>query len=566
MDCEAIIQSEDYIELMLPIGRRLQVPEGCRQELGLYDVLSVPYTRDFFRTTYVFGYYMIPKLFGLLDVQAMEAAGIMQVRRRKNLGLTGTGVLIGFIDTGIDFACSCFRRPDGTTRVAAVWDQTIQGEQARPPEKFLYGREYTQEELNEAVRSDRPYEIVPSRDENGHGTFVASLAAGNETETITGAAPDAAIAMVKLKPAKQNMRDYYLIREEADAYQENDIMAGVRYLEQLSERLRMPLAICLALGTNQGSRNGTLPLCRCLEAAGKVNGTVIVVGTGNETTRAHHYEGTIDRDSMYENVEVRVGAEEQERGFTLELWGREPELFSMAIRSPGGEYIPRMNIRLGKKEDISFFLEGTVIEFNYRVVVQETGEFLIFLRIRNPAQGIWTFQVFNDLKLTGRFHMWLPMQHFISPDTVFLNPTPAVTLTSPSDADSVIAVGAYQERDDSIYLYSGRGYRPDGAVRPDLAAPGVDVAAYVPGAFGDVRTVQRSGSSAASAIMAGAAALLLELSFVRKFREVMTSDDARAFFIRGAKRNTSMLYPNREWGYGILDMYGVFEQIRSQER
>ena len=103
-------------------------------------------------------------------------------------------------------------------------------------------------------------------------------------------------------------------------------------------------------------------------------------------------------------------------------------------------------------------------------------------------------------------------------------------------------------------------------MRPDLAAPGVDVAAYVPGAFGDVRTVQRSGSSAASAIMAGAAALLLELSFVRKFREVMTSDDARAFFIRGAKRNTSMLYPNREWGYGILDMYGVFEQIRSQER
>ena len=99
MDCEAIIQSEDYIELMLPIGRRLQVPEGCRQELGLYDVLSVPYTRDFFRTTYVFGYYMIPKLFGLLDVQAMEAAGIMLVRRRKNLGLSGTGVLIGFIDT-----------------------------------------------------------------------------------------------------------------------------------------------------------------------------------------------------------------------------------------------------------------------------------------------------------------------------------------------------------------------------------------------------------------------------------------------------------------------------------
>lgn len=570
MTCEEMIQSEDYVDLLLPTGRAVRPVEGCLQELGLYDVLHVPYTMDFFSTNYVFGYYLIPKLFGLLDTQTMEEAGILQVRRQSNLQLSGGGVLIGFIDTGIDFAGDVFRTLDGGTRVVSIWDQTVRGQEDQAPEGFLYGREYTQEEIDAAVRSVNPYQVLPSRDQNGHGTYIASLAAGRESETgdFTGAAPAAQIAMVKLKPAKKNVRDYYLIREDAVAFQENDIMAGIRFLESLAASRAQPLVICIALGTNQGSRNGNLPLCRYMSSAGSVNGTVVVAGTGNETARAHHYEGNIGRDRAYDTVEVRVGEEEQKRGFTLELWGRAPELFSVAIRSPGGEYIPRINIRLRKIEVIQFLLEGTEVEFNYRVVVQETGEFLVFMRFRNPSAGIWTFQIFPDIRITGQFHMWLPMQHFISPDTVFLNPSPDTTMTSPADADTIIAVSTYQAQDDSIYLNSGRGYRADGAIRPDLAAPGVNVTGYIPtpGNANELRQTVRSGSSVSTAIMAGASALLLEWAIVRRFREVMTSDDARSFFIRGARRSPSIMYPNREWGYGILDMYGVFEQIRSQER
>lgn len=569
MTCEEMIQSEEYVELLIPVGREPVLIEGCRQPLGdLYETVSVPYSSRFFTGSYTFGYYMIPKLYGLLDVQGMEASGILQVRRQPNLNLTGKGILMGFIDTGIEYAGSIFRKPDGGTRVVAIWDQTVKVSEGKTPEGMQYGREYTQEELDAAVRSSSPYEKVPSRDENGHGTYLASLAAGNELadRSFTGAAPEASIAMVKLRPAKQAIREYYLIGTEAAAFQENDIMAGVIYLEELARKRQQPLIIAIALGTNHGSHNGSLPLARVLNAAGSVNGTIVVVGTGNETARGHHYEGTVDPAQGYDTVEIRVGEQEEETGFCVELWGQSPELFSVSIRSPGGEYIPRVNVRPGKTEFITFLLEHTRIELNYRVAVQETGEFLVFLRIMNPVPGLWRFQVYNDIRLTGKYNMWLPMEKFISPDTVFLNPSAYTTLTSPSDADGIISTGAYQYRDNSIYLHSGRGYRPDGGIRPDLAAPGVEIEAFVPGPDGELRRVSRTGSCAAVSIMAGAAALLMEWAIVLGFRQVMTSRDAAAYFIRGARRSTSLIYPNREWGYGILDMYGVFEQIRSRER
>lgn len=569
MTCEEMIQSEDYVELLIPVGRNFISSEGCLQPLDdLYQMVSVPYGNRFFEGNYLFGYYLVPKVYGLLDLQSLEASGILQVRRQPALRLTGNGVLIGFIDTGIEFAGDIFRKPDGGTRVVALWDQNAQGGEDKRPAGMLYGREYTEEELDAAVRSENPYEAVPSRDELGHGTYIASVAAGNELSdgSFSGAAPNASIAMVKLKPAKQAIRSYYLIREDAAAYQETDIMAGVSYLEELSARRKQPLVIVIALGTNQGSHSGTLPLSRALARAGSVNGTIIVAGTGNETTRGHHYEGMVLPDEMYDTVEIRVGEQEEETGFCVELWGRAPELFSMAIRSPGGEYIPRVNVRPGKTEFISFLLERTKIEFNYRVSVQETGEFLIFLRIMNPVPGLWRFQVYNDIRLGGRFQMWLPMEQFISPETVFLNPTETTTLTSPSDSAGVISVSAYQYRDNSIYLYSGRGYLPDGTIRPDLAAPGVGIDGFAPALGTELRRVSRNGSCAAAAIMGGASALFMEWAIVQGFREIATSRDAASYFIRGARRSPTLSYPNREWGYGTLDVYGVFEQIRSQER
>ena len=565
MNCQDQIYSEEYIDF---IGNRSLIESkytlDCKQPLGarfasLYLKLS-----DGYEDGTVYGYYNIPKLFGLQDTGSMESSGILQVRENPYLKLDGSGVLIGFVDTGIDYAGSIFLKQDGTTRVTAIWDQTIPAGSpirlpaqpelpetpeniTRTPEGFLYGSEFTHEQLNAAVKMADAYEGISSRDENGHGTFLASIAAGNELPdgSFTGAAPKADIAMVKLKPAKNRLRAYYQIKEDAVAYQENDIMAGVLYLVSLAKKRQQPLVICLGLGTNAGSHRGGLPLARMLEELGSSVGITIVAGTGNETSRGHHFEGQISSESGYEDVEIRVA--EGENGFFLELWASAPETYSIAIRSPNGEVIPRIYVRPGRIEILNFALAQTRVEVSYRLSVTGTGEFLALLRFINITPGVW-------------------IESFLRQDTVFLRPSEFITLTSPSDAANVISVSNYNYQNNSVYLYSGRGYTTDGRICPDLAAPGVGIEGFtssLSGVGNELRRVQRSGSSVAAAHMAGAAALFCQWTRESGIR-YFSSTDVKTYFIRGAKRDSSRTYPNREWGFGTLDLYGVFRNFQTQ--
>ncbi len=595
MDCQEKIYSEEYADF---IGNRSVIEAGyqndCKQLLGpLFAALYLNLPSGYGDGT-VYGYYNIPKLYGLQDTGSMEASGILQVRENPSLALDGSGILIGFVDTGIDYAGSVFLKPDGTTRVVSIWDQMIpagtlimehmqrqeaqqeeqQEEQeqqmsilyTKSPEGFEYGSEFTQNQLNEAIRTGEAYANIPSRDENGHGTFLASIAAGNELldGSFTGAAPKADIAVVKLKPAKNNLRVYYQIKDDAIAYQENDIMAGVSYLAALARKRQQPLVICLGIGTNCGSHSGGLPLARLLDILGRSVGVTIVAGTGNETARGHHFEGQILSENAYEDVEIRVA--EGENGFLLELWAMAPETYSVAVRSPNGETIPRIFVRPGRIEVLNFALAQTRVEVSYRLSVTGTGEYLALLRFINITPGVWTIRVYNDLFVTGSYHMWLPIAPFLQRDTTFLRPSEFITLTSPSDASNLISVSNYNYRTNSIYLYSGRGYTTDARIRPDLAAPGVEIEGFTSSLSGvgdELRRMQRSGSSIAAAHTAGAVALFYQWareSGVRYF----SSADVKTYFIRGANRDRSRTYPNREWGFGTLDLYGVFRNLETQ--
>ena len=238
-----------------------------------------------------YSYNAIPKCYTLIDTDAMTQAGILQVQNYPTLNLQGSGVMIGFIDTGIDYQNPVFRNLDGSTRIAGIWDQTIQ--EGVPPRGLLYGTEYRREQIDEALRNENPFQVVPSRDEQSHGTFLASIAAGgpNEENQFIGAAPDATIAMVKLKPAKQYLKDFYEIHTDAECYQETDIMLGLKYLNQLAEEQGLPLVICIAIGTNQGGHSGLSPLIGLLEVYSNLAQRAIVIGAGNEANQRHHYLG-----------------------------------------------------------------------------------------------------------------------------------------------------------------------------------------------------------------------------------------------------------------------------------
>ena len=556
-NCRDITMSEDYVDLLIPLDGIPKANGICGQSIGgMYEVQHWLLGEGQLLPSGNIGYYVIPKLYGLLDTGSMEASGIPEIQNQPILALKGNGVLVGFIDTGIDYQNQVFRNLDGSSRIAAIWDQTIQS--GDPPEGFLYGTEYTKQQIDEALESENPLVVVPSIDENGHGTFLAGIAAGSENEdgSFFGAAPKSMIAMVKLKPAKRYLRDFFFIKEGADAYQENDLMAGMDYLRKLAEKLDMPLVIGIGLGTNQGSHFGLAPIEQLIRQISSVVGNIVVTAAGNETGRGHHYHGIYPSEQEYEEVEIRVG--EEERGFSLEFWARAPEYYSIAIRSPSGEYTPRIVTRFTSSQVLDFVFEETKIYVDYRTVVQGEGDFLILIRFQNPTPGIWTIRVYNSLYINGNYNMWLPMYGFISPDTVFLRPSPDTTLTIPATTGNVIVASAYNHVNGGIYINSSRGYPLSNIIKPDLAAPGVNVYGPLVGnRFG-----RMTGTSVAAAHMAGAAALLLEWALVRDNREILTTGDAIAFFIRGASRRPGVVYPNREWGYGTLDVYQVFERIR----
>lgn len=567
-DCRDKILSNDYFDAIIDFPLwTLEIPaeEQCYAGIqNFYNILYFDRNLLINPEEYFFSYRSLPKLYGLMqeggaggsfDPNSLIASGIAQVQREP-LSLTGRGVIICLIDTGIDYTNPVFQNEDGTSRILAIWDQTIQS--GEPPEGFLYGAEYTREDINRALQSENPFSVVPSRDENGHGTALASVAAGSRLGgglRFQGAAPEADIVVVKLKECKPYFRQFYLIPPGVPAYQENDIMLAVQYADGFGVPFRRPVVICLGLGTNYGDHTGSSPLGRYLEAVAVKRSRAVVVAGGNEGNALHHYQGNLDNrgragaNSLPVEIRVEQGAE----GFLLELWGSVPDVFTVSVRTPGGETIP--TVRLGLRESVTyrFVYERSRVTIAGNLVEPSSGEELILMRVEDPTPGIWTFQVEAVGEIhNGEFHMWLPITGFLSASVYFLQPSPYITLTEPSMAFSTIGVSTYDDTNDSFYINSGRGFSRSGAVRPDFAAPGVNVST--------VRG-RETGSSLAAAVTAGAVAQFMQWAVVERNDVAVESREIKNYFIRGASRSFDMTYPNREWGYGRLNLVGTFDAM-----
>ena len=580
-DCPFNSADENIADFIYRIGSQQQIIGNPA------DIPCMDYVNDEYNIIYTpldtvtpislaqYSYYTVPGLFSLLDSSSMEASGILTAFSAPALGNRGRGTLIGIVDTGIDYTNPLFRYQDGSTRIAGLWDQSIPaGGDTLPPgvpayyelSGASYGTEFTREQINQALTSDSPLDRVPSTDTNGHGTFLAGIAAGGSLpeQDFTGAAPECELIVVKLKQAKRYLREFYLVSQDADAYQENDIMMGIKYLRVTAFRLGRPLIILIALGSNLGSHEGTSPLSSVVQDASRFLGRAAVIAAGNETGRAHHYFGTIPAGQEWDDVEIRVGPEESSRGFSLELWASTADTYSVGFVSPSGEIISRIPIIARNETSIPFLLEPTVITVNYQLIESGAGKQLIFMRFRNPVAGIWKVRVYNTQYFTGEFHMWLPSEGLVSDETVFLRPTPDTTITLPGNTAAPITVGAYNHLNNSIYIHSSRGFTPSGIVKPELAAPGVNVMGPSVGrrAGGSVPMTTRSGTSVAAAHVAGAVASLYGWGIVESNQITMSQASVKSYLIRGARRNPALRYPNEEWGYGALDLYETFLRIR----
>lgn len=549
------------IDFLNPLSTREETQEYCFTRISdRFGVAYVPQSEiaELEGTLYIYHY--LPKVFGLMaedfDPLSLISSGILQTQRAP-LSLNGSGVVIAFVDTGIRYAQKEFLNGAGNSRVLAIWDQTVQS--GNPPEGYEYGTLFTREDINRALRTENPYEEVASYDEIGHGTAMASVAAGSIVEggrAFRGAAPEAEIVVVKLKQAKRNLRDFYMIPEDVPAYAEMDIMLGIKFAESFAVTFSRPVVICVGMGSNMGNHIVGSALAQYLNDLARIRNRGIVICGGNEGNAGHHFtapvpHGRTEEGDPYTDVEIRVG--DGERGFLMELWGSVPDVLYASIRSPGGEMIPRFRLGMGQSLTYSFIYEQTRITIDSILVEPASGEELVAFRFALPTPGVWTVRVYAEEDGgNGEFHMWLPITQFLSSETYFLRPSPYVTLTDPGIAERPITISVYNDVNNSFYVNSGRGFLKNGVIKPDFAAPGVEISTSLG---------KQTGSSLAAAITAGGVAQFFQWAVVKQNNLLVESLEIKSYFIRGAVRDPDIVYPNREWGYGRLNVAGTFAAL-----
>ncbi|WP_175560021.1 S8 family peptidase [Clostridium uliginosum] len=504
--------------------------------------------------------YAVPTvLHTLCDISPVESSGVTAFHNSIYLPLDGRGVTIGIVDTGIDYLNEEFINEDGTSRVLAIWDQTVTG--GKKPEGQYGGSEYTREEINKAIKAKKegqdPYKIVPSKDEIGHGTSMASIiGARGVNPEVRGVAPKCNFVIVKLYRAPLTVLDDFGVYGNVVTYTTSILFSGIKYLYDLSRKLKIPMVILVPLGTNSGPHNGLAFIERYIDEISKVKGITVVVPNGNQGDSDTHTSGTITETADTKSIELKI--DKSQKNIKFEIWISKPDKFSLSIISPSGEIIERIPPSLNKVTEIKFLYESTMIYVEYSIPETLTGEERITIKARNIREGTWTFKLTGELVVTGKYDAYLIQRELLAPGTKFLNPDPYETLTIPSTSSYAISVGYYNQNNNSNVTESGRGYTRDGRVKPDVVAGGVN--ALVTAVGGATQVI--SGSSVAAAVVAGCSALIFQWGIINGNDKNLYATKVKTYLIGGALKREGDIYPNPQWGYGMVNLKGIFDNIR----
>lgn len=500
-------------------------------------------------------YYCFPSLYTITSSVSIEKSGIGAVQRNPFLNLNGRGIIIGIIDTGIDYQHRTFLFKDGTTKILSIWDQSIQD--GTPPGHFTFGTEYSREMINLALTSENPLSIVPSKDTDGHGTAIASIVAGkpDEEKNFSGIVPDAELAIVKLKEAKKNLKNIFFIPENISCYQETDMILGLTYLQIIAQKANRPLAVCIAMGSDQGAHDGSSALSNYLNYLVRLPGYGIAVSAGNQGNTQRHYFNSTQQEPFSNHFELRIG--ERDKMFSMEIWPSALGRLSIDVSTPNQESTRLISPGLGECRKFKFVFTPSVLWVNNMSFEEESGDQLILLRFQDAMPGIWSFNVKSMENEPLSFHSWLPAGGLISDDTFFLNSNPDTTITSPGNGTHQLTVTAYNQFNNSILIEASRGYSRNDLVKPDISAPGYQIPCALP----ESRFGTLTGTGAATAHATGAIAMILEWGIPRGNYTSLSGNAINSLITRGARRESSIIYPNNIWGYGMLDINELFQRL-----
>lgn len=500
---------------------------------------------------------------------------------RGDLSLTGRGVLIAILDSGINYTLPVFRREDGSTRIRYLWDQTLTS--GPPPSGFRLGTEFDGEQINTALNAETPqqrFELLPTVDSSGHGTAVAGIAAGFHSGGYRGLAPESELLIAKLG-----------LPEAGSFPRTTEIMRAVTWAVRKGLELQMPVAVNLSFGNSYGAHDGSSLLERFLDNAAEIGRTVICVGSGNDGASAGHLAGELGDgqsvgpgrsgtgnradlsvgrgESVIGNrvgrgrpaAEVELAVAEYESSLSIQLWKNYSDVYRIRLSSPGGQEteLPmtveggKYTLRLEQTEILVYFGEPTPYASTQEIYLE-----LIPTDRSYINSGIWKVYMEAVRLVTGRYYFYLPSAAIRSTGTGFFTPTPELTLTIPSTAAKVITVGAYDSTYDAYADFSGRGLEvtdrtvgvvTGGITKPDIVAPGVAVLA--PDIYGGL--LPFTGTSFAAPIATGSSALLMEWGIVRGNDPFLYGEKVKAYLRKGAQPLRGIeQYPNAKVGFGKL--------------
>lgn len=449
----------------------------------------------------------------------------------------GEGVLVGFIDSGIDYTNEAFRRENGDTRIDYIYDLDAGG------------AVYTSEDINNALKSGNPQSVVPHVDRVGHGTHVAGIACagGNIPNRYYGVAPRSSIAMVKMTRASAQANG-----------KSTQLMRGIKFLLDKSLELNKPLSINISFSTNDGAHNGESLLEQYISNVATTRRTTICIAAGNEGGKAHHISGDIEGTRT---IQFSVGT--GERALILQLYKSLLVDFTVRIIAPNGMATQPLRIsntinvgRVGGNQYFIYNTGPTPFSINGEIIIVLSGVGEVDI-----SNGIWSMELTATNRYQGRFDMWLPVSEGLSENTRFLNPTLSNTVGIPGTVRNIITVGSYNYSNLTISPFSGRGNSELNPVKPDLAAPGENIESNtVDGGFESL-----SGTSMSTPAVAGACALLMDFGIIKERDPFLYGERVKYYLLQGAERTrVDELYPNNNWGYGTLCLEGAINVWQSE--
>ena len=476
-------------------------------------------------------YIELPKILYTSAYDSNRASCIPSVW--NNYNLTGEGILVGFLDTGIDYTHNAFKDDEGNTRIEYIYD-------------LENGVVYDKNKINEALKSEDPISIVPEIDLSGHGTHVAGIACagGNINFDNYGVAYKSSIAMVKIT-GENSLR----------AALSTQLMRGLKFLMDKSNEINKPLVVNISLSTNDGSHNGSSLLEKYIQTFTQLQKAVIVVAAGNEGNSAHHVGGKMKKE---EDLDLNIG--DGEKGIILDFF--KPVLVDVSVEviSPTGISTGPMGLsesykeRFVGREKIVVYSTGPKpfdIQGQTTISILPLGDTI--------TSGGWRIIVRKLNNYEGYFDVWLPIAEGLNERTRFLQPSVYNTLGIPATVEGVISVGSYNFLNNNLSAFSGRGVvRPEWLIKPDLVAPGENILSTVEEQGFDTK----SGTSMAAPQVSGICALLFEWGIIRNNDPFLYGERIKYYLIKGAKRTIfGEAYPNPDLGYGFVCLDRTMELL-----